>query len=175
MGICVTLPTKFRHQVLFCLSISLLGKVRSIGVSNFSIKNLETLLAKANVVPATNQVELHPCLPQEDLKKYCDEKGISLTAYSPFGALDILYHGEIPCVLTTSFQGQPGPQNMPLLKDSTIAGIAERTGSNIGQVLVSWAVQRGTAVIPKSEKEERIKQNISVGLPDLPLKYLHHT
>lgn len=63
----------------------MIGKVRSIGVSNFSIKTLEQLLAKANVVPANNQVELHPCLPQEGLKKYCDEKGILLTAYSPFG------------------------------------------------------------------------------------------
>ena len=62
------------------------GKVRSIGVSNFSIKNLDILLAEASVVPATNQVELHPCLPSFELKEYCDKKGIVLTAYSPLGA-----------------------------------------------------------------------------------------
>ena len=61
------------------------GKVRSIGVSNFSVKLLETLLNETTVVPAVNQVEMHPCLPYFDLKKYCDEKGIVLTAYSPLG------------------------------------------------------------------------------------------
>ncbi|KAF7375874.1 Aldo-keto reductase [Mycena sanguinolenta] len=61
------------------------GKVRSIGVSNFSIKTLEELLPQCSVVPATNQVELHPCLPQDDLKAYCASKGILLTAYSPLG------------------------------------------------------------------------------------------
>ncbi|KAI5117866.1 hypothetical protein M0805_006568 [Coniferiporia weirii] len=116
------------------------GKVKSIGVSNFSVKNLEKLLASANVVPAANQVELHPCFPQVELKKYCEDKGILLTAYSPFG--------------------QPAKDHMTLLQEPTIAEIAQRTGSSIGQVLVTWAVKRGTAVIPKSEKEERIKQNI---------------
>ncbi len=61
------------------------GKVKTIGVSNFSIKTLEQLLPQCTVIPATNQVECHPCLPQEDLKKYCDEKKIPLTAYSPLG------------------------------------------------------------------------------------------
>ena len=56
-------------------------------MSNFSIKNLEILLPKANVIPAVNQVEMHPCLPQEELKKYCEGKGILMTAYSPLGKL----------------------------------------------------------------------------------------
>ena len=62
------------------------GKVRSIGVSNFSVALLEVLLKETTIVPATNQVEMHPCLPSFELKKYCDEKGIVLTAYSPLGA-----------------------------------------------------------------------------------------
>ncbi len=62
------------------------GKVRSIGVSNFSVALLEVLLKETTVVPATNQVEMHPCLPSFELKKYCDEKGIILIAYSPLGA-----------------------------------------------------------------------------------------
>ena len=61
------------------------GKVKSIGVSNFSIKNLENLLPHCKVIPVTNQVQLHPCLPQAELKAYCEAKGILLTAYSPFG------------------------------------------------------------------------------------------
>ncbi|KAF7298031.1 Methyltransf-2 domain-containing protein [Mycena chlorophos] len=59
------------------------GRVKSIGVSNFSIKTLDELLPQCKIVPATNQVELHPCLPQDDLKSYCGAKGILLSAYSP--------------------------------------------------------------------------------------------
>ena len=65
--------------------------MRSIGVSNFSIKNLEILLKKATVVPANNQVEVNPCLPQFELQKYCEERGILLTAYSPLGAVGAIY------------------------------------------------------------------------------------
>jgi hypothetical protein len=61
------------------------GKVKSIGVSNFSIKTLSVLLPECKIVPAVNQVEMHPCLPQEELKALCEAKGILLTAYSPFG------------------------------------------------------------------------------------------
>ncbi|KAJ3519626.1 hypothetical protein NM688_g9274 [Phlebia brevispora] len=60
------------------------GKVKSIGVSNLSIKHLETLLPHCKVIPVTNQVQLHPCLPDAALKEYCEAKGILLTAYSPF-------------------------------------------------------------------------------------------
>lgn len=63
------------------------GKVRSIGVSNFSVKTIGTILPHCKVVPAVNQVEMHPCLPQIPLKEYCDAQGILLTAYSPFGGL----------------------------------------------------------------------------------------
>lgn len=64
------------------------GKVKSIGVSNFSIPHLETLLAHAKVVPVTNQVEVHPFYPSFELQKYCESKGISLTAYSPLGTIN---------------------------------------------------------------------------------------
>lgn len=64
---------------------NVIGKVKSIGVSNFSVKTLNELLPHCTVVPATNQVELHPCLPSFELKAFCDEKGILLTAYSPLG------------------------------------------------------------------------------------------
>jgi glycerol 2-dehydrogenase (NADP+) len=61
------------------------GKVKSIGVSNFSIKTLEQLLPHATVVPAVSQIELHPCLPSKDLILYCKSKGILPVAYSPLG------------------------------------------------------------------------------------------
>ena len=66
-------------------SSSLSGKVRAIGVSNFSVKTLEILLPHCKIIPAVNQIEMHPCLPNIPVKKLCDARGILLTAYSPFG------------------------------------------------------------------------------------------
>ncbi|THH05085.1 hypothetical protein EW145_g5053 [Phellinidium pouzarii] len=130
------------------------GKLKSIGVSNFSIKTLEQLLAKATVTPVTNQVELHPCLPQNDLKEYCEGKGILLTAYSPIG--------------------NPDPEHMTLLQEPVVVEIAEKTKSSSSQVLISWAVQRRTAAIPRSEKEARIQQNIAlVRLSEADMKALN--
>ncbi|KAG8927466.1 hypothetical protein FRC01_007449 [Tulasnella sp. 417] len=115
------------------------GKVKSVGVSNFSIKTLEVLLQEAKIVPAVNQVQMHPCLPQRDLTEYCSAKGIHITAYSPLGQV-----------------------NSPFFADETINRVAEKSGITAAQVLLSWAVQRGTSVIPKSEKEERLKNNIAI-------------
>jgi glycerol 2-dehydrogenase (NADP+) len=61
------------------------GKVKTIGVSNFSIKTFEEFLPHVKIVPAVNQVEEHPCLPQNNLNKYCQEKGIQVVGYSPLG------------------------------------------------------------------------------------------
>lgn len=69
-----------------CSQCNRTGKVKSIGVSNFSIKTLTRLLPHCRIIPATNQVELHPYLPQTKLKAFCEERGILLTAYSPIGA-----------------------------------------------------------------------------------------
>jgi glycerol 2-dehydrogenase (NADP+) len=67
------------------------GKVKSIGVSNYGIPILEKLLSEAKIVPAVNQMEAHPCLPQIRLKEYCESKGILLEAYSPLGESFITY------------------------------------------------------------------------------------
>ncbi|KIJ53590.1 hypothetical protein M422DRAFT_25433 [Sphaerobolus stellatus SS14] len=115
------------------------GKVRAIGVSNFSIKNLEILLKEATVVPVTNQVELHPFYPQNELFEYCKAKNIILTAYSPLGQY-----------------------NSPFYKDATLLKVAEKENATVAQVLLSWGVQRGTIVIPKTEKEERMIENIKL-------------
>ncbi|KAJ6602163.1 Aldo/keto reductase [Mycena sp. CBHHK59/15] len=115
------------------------GKVKSIGVSNFSIKTLEELLPHCSVIPVTNQVELHPCLPQEELKTYCEAKGILLTAYSPLGRSKIF------------FAEQP-----------RISALAEKYHVTAAQIILSWGVQRGTAVVPKSENEARILANITL-------------
>ncbi|KNE65655.1 hypothetical protein AMAG_09637 [Allomyces macrogynus ATCC 38327] len=114
------------------------GKVKAIGVSNYSIATLENLLKHATIVPAVNQVELHPYLPQPELVEYCKQKGIVLTAYSPLGST-----GSTPA----------------LREDTVVKAIADKHGKTVAQVLISWAVQRGTTVIPKSVTPERIVSN----------------
>ncbi|EIN03934.1 Aldo/keto reductase [Punctularia strigosozonata HHB-11173 SS5] len=118
------------------------GKVKTIGVSNFSIKTLEQLRLHWSVVPAVNQVEMHPCLPCEDLKAYCDEKGILLVAYSPLG------------------RPLPGQSQTVFATEPTITRIAEKLEVTWAQVVLSWGVQRGTSVIPKSENDDRMKANL---------------
>ncbi|KAF5364068.1 hypothetical protein D9756_000164 [Leucocoprinus leucothites] len=114
------------------------GKVKSIGVSNFSIKTLEELLPHVKVVPAVNQVEAHPCLPQDDLLKYCEQKGILFVAYSPLGRSSAFFEHE------------------------GIKNIAAKYNATPAQVVLSWGVQRKTVVIPKSENEQRLKDNITL-------------
>ncbi|KAH7334790.1 Aldo/keto reductase [Rhizoctonia solani] len=115
------------------------GKVKSIGVSNFSIKTLEVLLSEAKVIPATNQVELHPSLPSFKLLEYCKSKGIVLTAFCPLG------------------------RNFKLFADSReFKSLNESEGLSTAQLLISWALQRGTIPIPKSVQESRLKDNFNV-------------
>ncbi|KDQ28097.1 hypothetical protein PLEOSDRAFT_29218 [Pleurotus ostreatus PC15] len=118
------------------------GKVRSIGISNFSVRTLNELLPHCHVVPAVNQVELHPCLPSVELKKLCDDKGILLEAYSPLG---------------TSGQKTTLLHESPIIRE-----IGERLGATPAQVVLSWDVQRGTAVVAKTETESRMKENITI-------------
>ncbi|KAI7868613.1 NADP-dependent oxidoreductase domain-containing protein [Spinellus fusiger] len=114
-------------------------KVRAIGVSNFDIFNLEKLLKTAKVVPAANQVEIHPYLSQTRLVEYCQKKNILLTAYSPLGST-----------------------NSPLLKDEKLINIAEKYGKNAAQILIAWGVKRGYSVLPKSVTASRIIENWSI-------------
>lgn len=125
------------------------GKVRAVGVSNFGVPLLKSLLESTTVVPEVNQVELHPLLPLENLRKFCAEKGIVITAYSPLG--------------------QPMPDQVsPLLTDEDLKAVAAKYSVTEGQVILGWAVQNGIVVVPKSENPERIKSNINVCPPPLP-------
>jgi glycerol 2-dehydrogenase (NADP+) len=119
------------------------GKVRAIGVSNFGVPILKSLLAKTKVVPSVNQVELHPYFPRVELREYCTQNGIVVTAYSPFGQ---------PATGTVS----------PLLTDETIKSVAKRLGTSEGQVILGWALQNGIIVVPKSENPDRLKANLNV-------------
>ncbi len=115
------------------------GKARAIGVSNFKEHHLDTLLEEAGIVPAINQVELHPFLTQEPLRRYCASKGIAVEAWSPLG-------------------GQGGN----VLQDKTIAEIGKKYGKTPAQVVIRWDLQHGIVTIPKSVHEARIKENCDV-------------
>nr|WP_216902322.1 aldo/keto reductase [Synechococcus sp. CCY 9618] len=130
------------------------GLCRHIGVSNFGRATLESLLAQARIRPATNQVELHPYLQQNELLAFCQALGIPLTGYAPLGSA-----------------GRPAfirPAGEPvLLEDPTINAIAQQRGITPAQVLLRWALQRGTAVIPKSVSPGRLCENLMAAEGDL--------
>jgi len=125
--------------------------VKAIGVSNFTVPMLTDLLSYAKIVPAVNQVELHPYLQQERLLEFCGSKGIAVTAYSPLGR-----PGAEP---PRSHMELPGQR---LVDDATIVAIASQHGKTPAQTMIRWAIQRGTVVIPKSVTPARIKENIAV-------------
>ena len=124
------------------------GLSRNLGVSNFNVRLLEELLTSAAVRPAANQVEMHPHLPQSDLLAFCRGAGVVVTAYSPLGSPD-----RPPQLMN---ENEP-----PLLEHAVIAEIATKHTASPAQVLVAWAVQRGTSVIPKSVNPERMAQNLA--------------
>jgi len=125
-----------------------MGLCRHIGVSNFSVLKLKALLDVARLKPEMNQIELQPYLQQPAMLDFCSKNGVHLTAYAPLGS------GDRPAGLKA--------QNEPvLLEDQTITTIAERREVTQAQVLISWAINRGTAVIPKSVNPARLKQNLA--------------
>ncbi|XP_071346233.1 aldose reductase-related protein 2 [Trachinotus anak] len=140
------------------------GKVKSIGVSNFSILQLERLLALCRVPPAVNQVELHPYLVQTEMIEYCKSKNIALTAYSPFGSPERPPH---------LIRGDTDPQK--LLQDPVVADIAKKHRRSSAQVLLRYHVQQGIAVIPKSDKPHHILENTKIfdfSLPEEDMRAL---
>jgi aldehyde reductase len=124
------------------------GLVKSIGISNFNSIQIERLLSAATIKPVTNQVECHPYLAQKQLKKFCEDRGITLTAYSPLGNPGSTAN-------TKADKGQ-------LLKDPTVLKLAQKYGKNVGQILLKFQVQRGIIVIPKSVHLDRIISNIQI-------------
>ena len=112
-------------------------KIKSIGVSNFTVRHLEELMSKTSIIPVINQVEFHPFLFQKELLDFCKKHGIVLEAYSP------LAHGK-------------------KLGDETLSAIAQFHNKSVPQVMIRWSLQHGNVVIPKSKNPDRIKQNIDV-------------
>jgi diketogulonate reductase-like aldo/keto reductase len=122
------------------------GKVRAIGVSNFMVDHLTTLLDKATVVPAVNQIEVHPYFQQRDVQDFGAEHGILPQAWSPIGGITFYRDG----------------QHTSTLQDPVIGEIAHAHGRTPAQVMLRWHLQQGRSAIPKSTKPQRIAENFDV-------------
>jgi diketogulonate reductase-like aldo/keto reductase len=122
------------------------GRVRAIGVSNFMIDHLTALLERSTVVPAVNQIELHPYFQQREVQAFCTERGILTQAWSPIGGITFYRDGS----------------HGSTLEDPVIGQIAKSHGKSPAQVMVRWHLQHSRSVIPKSTKPHRIAENFDV-------------
>jgi 2,5-diketo-D-gluconate reductase A len=113
------------------------GRVKSIGVSNFQPHHLQRLFDETQIVPAVNQIEVHPFLTQDDVRAFNAEHGIVTEAWSPIA------------------QGK-------VLSDPRIIAIADRIGKSVAQVTLRWHIQRGDVVFPKSVTRSRVVENFSL-------------
>lgn len=113
------------------------GKAKSIGVSNFDTYQLNELITTTGITPAVNQIEFHPYHHQDDILRYCQERGIAVQAYAP------LARGAY-------------------LNDEVINAIADRHNKTAAQIGLRWIVQKGISIIPKSTKPERIQHNCDI-------------
>ncbi|MNU56803.1 Glyoxal reductase [compost metagenome] len=113
------------------------GKAKAIGVCNFHVHHLEDLMEDAKVIPALNQIELHPYLSQKEIRDFCAKKGIAVEAWSPLA------------------QGK-------VVKDETIKAIGDKYGKTAAQIVLRWDLQNSIITIPKSVHEERIVGNADV-------------
>jgi alcohol dehydrogenase (NADP+) len=116
------------------------GKCRAIGLSDIGLDELAALYESARIKPAVVQVEAHPYLPETELLEFCKEKGVVLLAFAPLG------HGM-----------RPGP-----LEDSVILAIAARVGKTPAQVLLAWAIQRGTALLTTPRNAAHARENFNI-------------
>jgi diketogulonate reductase-like aldo/keto reductase len=125
------------------------GYVRSIGTSNFSAKKLADIMEYAEIMPSVCQVEIHPYHRNDALINWCKENKIHVTAFSPLGSPDSesIFPRKVPAVL---------------LQDPIVTEISNKRGKNVGQILVRWALQHGTSVIPKSTNPDRLRGNLDV-------------
>jgi diketogulonate reductase-like aldo/keto reductase len=156
-------PVRERQQSWCALeALRAQGKVRSIGVSNFTIRHLTELLTETETVPAINQVEFHPYLYQQDLLAFCQAKRIVIEAYSPLTHGERLNDPKLVGVAKkySSARPQPGDRwsQLPLAHRLSRRPATKSTA----QVLIRWALQHHLVVIPKSSNHRRILEDADV-------------
>lgn len=125
------------------------GLVKNIGLCNTGTALLRDLLNSCRIRPAVLQVEMHPYLTQDKLVRFCREEGIAVTAFSPLGAQSYFALG----------MAKP---DEAVLESVIVKEIARSHGKSPAQVLLRWGVQRGTAVVPKTERPERLRENLAI-------------
>ncbi len=125
------------------------GLVKRIGICNFTTGMVRDLQSYAVVPPQVLQVEMHPYLAQPRLLRYCQDENIAVTAFSPFGASSY-----VPL-------GMAGADES-VLEDSVVVEIAAAHGRTPGQILLRWAVQRGTVAVPKTQTPVRLRENLAI-------------
>ncbi len=113
------------------------GKIRAIGVSNFSVEQVEDLMKNSTIAPMVNQVELHPCLSQPEMRAFCRDKGIALTAWSP------LDRGKV--------------FDLPIIQS-----LCQKYGKTPAQIVLRWEIQMGLVTIPKTANPVRMQENAAV-------------
>lgn len=121
-----------------------LGFAKSIGVSNFSCKKLEALLATAKIPPAVDQVEMNPLWQQKKLREFAKEKGIHITAYSPLGGKGAIWGSNL------------------VMDCEVLKQIANEKGKTVAQVCLRWVYEQGVIFLVKSFNKERMKENLDI-------------
>ena len=125
------------------------GLVRNIGLSNFGVSLIRDILNYAKIKPTVLQIELHPYLTQETLVRFCREKGIAITAYSPLGASSYVEIGT-------------AKEEDSVLREKMVKEFAKKYGKTTAQIVLRWGIQRGTALAVKSCRIERINENFEI-------------
>ena len=145
-------PDRFEKTIAAYKALETLladGCVRAIGVSNFMPHHLKQLLAETEVIPAVNQIELHPYFTQPEVQSADAEHGLLTQAWSPIGGI-------------TFYPGWGGEDRRNVMEDPTIAAIGQTYGKSPAQVMLRWHLQNGRSAIPKSTNPARIAENFDV-------------
>jgi 2,5-diketo-D-gluconate reductase A len=144
-------PSRFEKTIAAYKALETLladGRVRAIGVSNFMPHHLKQLIAATDIIPAVNQIELHPYFTQPDVQAADAGNGILTQAWSPIGGI-------------TFYPGW-GEDRKNVMEDPAIAAIAQAHGKSPAQVMLRWHLQQGRSAIPKSTNPARITKNFDI-------------